>query len=139
MGQMVARVIDWEDRLADFGTRMLGLPYQWANTDCVALGLQVFNLLYDAEEKPWWHDEQSAIKAMAEEWPSTWIRKHGGQTISNLRAQTGDIFLGTVNKQPSLYIAIGSKALTSTPDEGVHCVDVADLMHSDHYNAWRLP
>lgn len=66
---IVLRHYQWRSRLIAWAEEVRGQPYQWGETDCMALGRTALRLMFDREVLPAlasWDDEKSARRRLVE-------------------------------------------------------------------------
>lgn len=121
-----------ELRLQQFVRSEIGKPFEWGETNCLALALRAVDYLHGttlhADHK---HRMTSAKRAQAG------TRKHGLAGVMRFLekaglvevkpnfAQPGDILLGlTDDGQIAAHISLGTRCLSSTQDHGVEMIPV---------------
>jgi len=136
-----------EVRLMEFVRTELGRPFEWGETNCLALALRAVDAMHGthlhATHK---HRMSSATRALAG------TRKHGLNGVMEFLlghglvaidppfAQEGDILLGlTDDGQIAAHVSLGNRVLSSTQADGVILLRLATVSPAPTLAAgWRV-
>ena len=137
------RIRNWDLALFRWLTKKVGKPFRWGRTDCASLVKGAARAMYSknvfASVGAW-----TSLRTAKETLDSlddtrAVLESQGAIRVKRTFVQSGDItYSGTDDSGlPQLAVIWNSKALVSTPQDGVRIVELADLAEDTEF--WRLP
>lgn len=138
------RVTNAEVTLAEWVNGILGMPYQWGETDCGTLVRQAWIILYDDDPflgiVPRWTTKIGALRAYAVcGGMQQALELAGAQPVGRNFAQTSDVIVGRGESGGIrgywAGVVLAGRVVTSVEDRGVV---ISPMGERDDVTIWRL-
>lgn len=136
-----------EIRLMEFVRDELGRPFEWGETNCLALALRAMDAMHGTNlHATHRHRMSSAARALAGtrehglKGVMMFLQQHGLTALTLNYAQEGDILLGlTEDGQIAAHVSLGNRVLSSTQADGVILLRLATVSPAPTLAAgWRV-
>lgn len=133
-------------RLMEFVRSEVGRPFEWGETNCLALALRAVDAMRGTTlHATHRHRMSSAARALAGtrkhglDGVVRFLQQHGLIELAPNFAQEGDILLGlSEDGQIAAHVSLGTRVLSSTPDDGVILLRLATVSPAPTLAAgWR--
>lgn len=131
------------EKLVEFADSVVGQPFVWGDTDCIAMGCgAVAAMTGDISVFQYcgWEDKAEALAASQQMSVADVLTDMGFRRIDIRHAGACDIVTGWLesNMMPYCYVGVGSLLLSSTPADGVFLSRRHILDKLPEPTAWRL-